>query len=158
MFHLINLDTDIRHKHFHDLYIHVCPHTLSHTDPHMDLYISAHTHTHTHSPKISPHKGTHTMFHITRTFLHWYIHMSTYSHTKMNTWALVHAFWSHCSLLSQFSVQLRLRSWSHGLWVRVPRQALCWQLRGCSLLQALCLPLSLPLPCSHSVSLSLSEK
>ena len=33
--------------------------------------------------------------------------------------------------------------------VRAPRRALCRQLRARSLLHTLCLPLSLPLPCSH---------
>ena len=36
--------------------------------------------------------------------------------------------------LSQLSIQLQLRSWSHGSWVQAPRQALCWQLRAWSLL------------------------
>ena len=60
--------------------------------------------------------------------------------------------------LSWLSIQVRLRSGSHGLWVRAPRWALCWQLRAWSLLQILCLPLSLLLPCSHSVSLSKINK
>ena len=30
--------------------------------------------------------------------------------------------------LSRLSVQLRLRLWSRGLWVRAPHLALCWQL------------------------------
>ena len=46
--------------------------------------------------------------------------------------------------LSQLSVWLRLRSWSHGSWVQAPRQVLCWQLRAWSLLQVLCLLLSAP--------------
>ena len=54
---------------------------------------------------------------------------------------------------SQLSVRLWLRSWLHGLWVRALHQAPCWWLRTWSLLWILCLPLSLPLPCSHSVSL-----
>ena len=45
--------------------------------------------------------------------------------------------------LRRSSVRLRLRSWSHGSWVRAPRRALCWQLRAWSLLRILCLPLSL---------------
>ena len=56
--------------------------------------------------------------------------------------------------LSWLSVQLWLRSWSHGSWVRASCRALCWQLRAWSLLRILCLPLSLPLPCSRSVSVS----
>ena len=61
--------------------------------------------------------------------------------------------------LSQLSIRLRLRSWSHSLWVRAPCQAVCWQLGAWSLLRILCLPLSLPLPhsCSLFLSLSLSQ-
>ena len=54
--------------------------------------------------------------------------------------------------LSQFSIQFWLRSWSRGLRVPVPHQVLCWHLRSWSLLQILCLPLSLPLCGLHSVS------
>ena len=57
--------------------------------------------------------------------------------------------------LSRLSVRPQLSSWSHGLWVHTPRQALCWQLRACSQLQILSLTLSLPLPHLCSVSLSL---
>ena len=32
--------------------------------------------------------------------------------------------------LSQLSVLLQLRSWSHGSWVQPPCRALCWQLRA----------------------------
>ena len=53
---------------------------------------------------------------------------------------------------SRLSVPLRLRSWSHGSWVRAPHRALCWQLRAWSLLWILCLPLSLTLPCSCCLS------
>ena len=60
--------------------------------------------------------------------------------------------------LSQLSVWLWLRSWSHSSWVQVPRWALCWWLRACSLLQILCLPLSLLLSRSCSVFLCLSKK
>ena len=56
--------------------------------------------------------------------------------------------------LSWLSVRLRLRSRSHSLWVRALHRALCWQLRAWSLLRILCFPLSLPLSCSYSVSLS----
>ena len=59
--------------------------------------------------------------------------------------------------LSQLSTWLWLRSWSCGSWVRAPCQALCWQLWAWSLLHILCLPLSLLLPLSHSVSLCLSK-
>ena len=55
------------------------------------------------------------------------------------------------------SVQLQLRSWSHGSGVRAPPRALCWQFGAGSLLWILCLPLSLPLPHSHSVFLFLSK-
>ena len=34
--------------------------------------------------------------------------------------------------LSKLSIQLQLRSWSHGSWVRDTRWALCWQLRAWS--------------------------
>ena len=60
--------------------------------------------------------------------------------------------------LSLLSDRLRLRSWSCGSWVWAPRQALCWQLRAWNLLRILCLPLSLLLPHSCFVSLSLSLK
>ena len=56
--------------------------------------------------------------------------------------------------LSWLSIRLQLRSWSYSLWVQAPRQPLCWQLRAWSLLQILCLPLSLPFPYSRSVSVS----
>ena len=51
--------------------------------------------------------------------------------------------------LSQFSVRLRFRSWSHGSRV----QTLCWQLTAWSLLQILCLPLSAPFPIALCISL-----
>ena len=59
--------------------------------------------------------------------------------------------------LSRLSVQLQLRAWSRGSWVRAPHRALCWRLGAWSLLQILCL-LSLPLPCLLSVCLSVSQK
>ena len=59
--------------------------------------------------------------------------------------------------LSQLSFRLQLGSWSHGSWVWALHQAMCWQLRAWSLLLILWLPLSLPLPCSRSVSLCLSK-
>ena len=48
--------------------------------------------------------------------------------------------------LSQLSSWRWLRSWSHVSWVQPPYLVLCWQLRTWSLLQILCLPLSLPAP------------
>ena len=61
-------------------------------------------------------------------------------------------------LLNWLSGWLQLRSWSHGLWVQVLHQALCWQLRAWSLIQILCHPLSLPSPaCAFSLSFSLSK-
>ena len=56
--------------------------------------------------------------------------------------------------LSWFSVQLRLRSWTHGLWVWAPHWALCWQLTAWSL-RWFCVCLSLcPSPaCAQSLSL-----
>ena len=58
--------------------------------------------------------------------------------------------------LSWLSFPLRLRSWSRGSWVRVPCQALCWQLRAWSLFQILSLPL--PMLCSLSVSQKMKVK
>ena len=58
--------------------------------------------------------------------------------------------------LSQLSLRLQLRSWSHGLWVRTLYRALCWQLKAWSLLLILCLPLSAP-P-QHALCLSLPLK
>ena len=58
--------------------------------------------------------------------------------------------------LSWLSIRLWLRSWSHGLWVGAPCQALCCQFRAWSLLQILWLALFLPLACSDSVSVSVS--
>ena len=62
--------------------------------------------------------------------------------------------------LSRLSIWLELRSWSHNLWVRAPRQALYWQLRAWSLLQIPCLPLSFcPFPaCACVLSLSKINK
>ena len=54
---------------------------------------------------------------------------------------------------SPWSVWLQLSSWSCSLWVWASHRALCWQLGAWSLLQILCLPVSLPLPCSCSLSL-----
>ena len=75
--------------------------------------------------------------------------------TNCITQALLFCFlkewsWGHLGL----SVWLQLMSWSPGMWVWAPGWALCWQLGTWSLLQILCLPLSLLLPCSHCVSLS----
>ena len=60
--------------------------------------------------------------------------------------------------LSQLNVWLRLRSWSPVSWVQAPHRALCSQLRAWNLLWVLCLPLSLPLPHSKFLSLSLKNK
>ena len=71
-------------------------------------------------------------------------------------WSTLNSFkvkWGAPGWLSQLSIRLWLRSWSHGLWVQAPRQALCWQLRAWSLLWILCLIFSLPLPHLCSVSL-----
>ena len=54
--------------------------------------------------------------------------------------------------LSWLSVRFWLGSGSRGLWVQAPNLALCWQLRAWSLPGILCLPLSLPLPCSCCLS------
>ena len=50
------------------------------------------------------------------------------------------------------------RSRSRGPWVRAPRRDLGWWLGAWSLFPILCLPLSLPLPCSCSVSLCPKKK
>ena len=60
--------------------------------------------------------------------------------------------------LSQLSIRLWLRSWSHSSWVWAPHRALCWQLRAWSPLWILCLPLSLLLPCLCSLSPSKQNK
>ena len=92
----------------------------------------------------------------------WYAYNGI-QHTNEKEYTQKHQWFSKllCSAgapgeLSQLSVWLQLRSWSHGLWVRALHQALCWQLRAWSLLQILYLPLSLPLPCSCSCCLSLA--
>ena len=61
--------------------------------------------------------------------------------------------------LRWLSVRLRLRSWSHGSWVRA-RIGLCAELllRAWNLLQILCLLLSLPLLHLYSVSLFQKKK
>ena len=63
-----------------------------------------------------------------------------------------------CGWLSQLSIQLWFRPWSHSSWVQAPHQTLCWHLRAWSLFQILCLPLSLPLLCSYFVSPSKINK
>ena len=75
-----------------------------------------------------------------------YLHRNT----SVNRWSRGVPGW-----LSQLSIRFQLRSWSQGSWVWALCQALCWQLRTCSLLQILCLPLSLPFP-ARSLSLSVS--
>ena len=52
--------------------------------------------------------------------------------------------------LSQLSIRLRLRSWSHGSWVQAPSGVLSWQCRAC-----LGFSLSLPFPLMLALSLSL---
>ena len=54
--------------------------------------------------------------------------------------------------LSRLSVWLQLRSWSHGSWVWALSQTLDWQLKAWNLLGILCLPPSLSLPNSWSLS------
>ena len=70
--------------------------------------------------------------------------------------SLKHLFSGAPGWHSQLSVQLQLRSWSHNLWVRAPHRAPCWQLRAWSMLQILCLPLSLCPSPARALSLSLS--
>ena len=60
--------------------------------------------------------------------------------------------------LGRLSIRLQLRSRSHGPWIRAPRRALGWWLRAWSLLQILCLPHSLLLSRSCSVSVSKINK
>ena len=55
------------------------------------------------------------------------------------------------------SVQLWLRSWSHGLWLRAPHQVLCWQLRAWRLLRS-CGSLSGPPLLTRCLSLSKINK
>ena len=51
--------------------------------------------------------------------------------------------------LSQLSIRLQVRSWSHSLWVWAPHQALCGQLTAWACFGfCVSLSLSLPLPCS----------
>ena len=59
--------------------------------------------------------------------------------------------------LSQWSIWLRVRSWSNGSWVQASHWALCWWLGAWSLLGILCLPLC-PFPAHALLSLSLSLK
>ena len=73
-------------------------------------------------------------------------------------WCKERIKWGAPEWLTQLSVWLWLRSWSHSLWVWAPRRGLCWQLGAWSLLWILCLPLSLPLPHLCSVSLTLRNK
>ena len=60
--------------------------------------------------------------------------------------------------LSRLGVRLRLRSWSHCLWVRALRRALCWQLRAWSLLLILCPAHSAAPSLMLCLSLSLKNK
>ena len=57
--------------------------------------------------------------------------------------------------LSRLSFRRQLRSWPHGLWIQVPHPASYCQ-HGASLGSSV--PLSLPLPCLFSLSLSLKNK
>ena len=52
-------------------------------------------------------------------------------------------------------IQLWLRSWSLGLWVQAPHQAFCYQCRAC-FTSSVFHSFFCPLPCSSSLSLSLS--
>ena len=95
--------------------------------------------------------------------LPWYFYKVTVAVFKFFWWGISGGFLNYKTKnsgapgwLNQLSGRLQLRSWTHGSWVRAPCPALCWQLRVCSLLPILCLPLSLPLLHSHSASLSLS--
>ena len=73
-------------------------------------------------------------------------HVGCRDYLKIKSWGtwIVQSF--RCLTLDWF------RSWSHGSWVQDLHRALWWQLRAWSLLQILCLPLSLSLPRSCSIS------
>ena len=60
--------------------------------------------------------------------------------------------------LSRLSVQLRLRSWSHGSWVWGPHWALCCQCRAYFWPSVPCPPRLLPSSCTHVLFLSLQNK
>ena len=60
--------------------------------------------------------------------------------------------------LSQLSVRLRLRLWSHGSCVWALHRALCWQFGAWSLLWVLCLSLSASPPLVLCLCLSLKIK
>ena len=60
--------------------------------------------------------------------------------------------------LSQLSIRLWLKSWSHSLWVPASHRALCWQLRALSLLWILSPSLSAPTPLTLCLCLSVSQK
>ena len=59
---------------------------------------------------------------------------------------------------SELGIQLQLRSWFHGSWVRALRRALSWQLRARSLLRILCPSLSAPPLFTLCLCLSLTNK
>ena len=70
----------------------------------------------------------------------------------LRSWSCSSWVWAPCQVLCW-----RLRAWSLLQWVRASCQALCWQFGAWCLLQITCLPLSLHIPCSFSLSLSLSQ-
>ena len=110
-----------------------------------------HTHTHTH---------THTQ-HTHNAHTHTHIHTHCLKEIQFRSKGLQLKVKGWGSLGGSVScVRLWLRSWSCGSWVQALYWALCWQLKAWSLLQILCLPLSLcvPPPPPFSFSLSLSQK
>ena len=75
--------------------------------------------------------------------------------TKGHSWFQISSFWG--AWVAQLVERPTLDQVMISQLVSLsPTWALCWQLRAWSLLQMLCLPLSLPLPCSRALSLSLS--
>ena len=90
---------------------------------------------------------------------------SLYSITCIITWhrlenkpSLLHitdgGLWGAPGWLSWLTIQLGLRSWSHGLWVWAICQVLCWQPRAWNLLWSLLLSLPYPHLCCLSLCLS----
>ena len=84
-----------------------------------------------------------------------YIHTYIYSRYANIFFLLFNYISGASEWLSQLSVWLPLRSWSHGLWVRAPRRALCRQLREPTL-DSVSVFLCPSLACARSLSLSLS--
>ena len=112
----------------------------------------------THDPEIK----SHMLFQLSQSdALKWFTFVFTFINLLWLQSFLVifqKAFLGAPGWLSRLSVRLQLRSWSRLTGVWAPRRALGWWPRAWSLLPILCLPLSLPLPRSCSVSLCLKNK